>query len=173
MADLATRQKQLWALLCSFSDKPPMLRLSRTDDCLWICDLPRRMEAWGAVAEKLKAEGFTVWLNEQDRLWRIDLPLTDRLFRSDPAPVPLPGKADLHMLYSLYRLLLAHPAKEAEQPMPLVRALLKLTLLSPDERSHAVDRLHGLCAQRVNRRQPLPSAAAAALMQTIQREEQL
>ena len=173
MVDLAKRQKQLWMLICPFSEKPPMLRVSRTDDCLWVCDLPRRMEAWGAAAEKLKAEGFTVWLNEADRLWYIDLPLTDELFCNEPAPLPLPEKVELHMLYSLYRLLLAHPAKEAAQPMPLVRALLKLTLISTEDRIHAVERLHGLCAQRVNRRQPLPSAAAAALMQTIQKEEQL
>jgi hypothetical protein len=173
MADLACRQQQLWQLLCSFSEKPPMLRVSRTDDCLWVCDLPRRTGGLEAAAERLETEGFAVWLDETDRLWHIDLPLTDRLFCNRPTPIPLPQKAELHPLYSLYRLLLSHPSQEPEQPMPLVRALLKLTLLAQEERKHSTEKLHSLCAQRLNRRQPLPYAAAAVLMQTIQKEEQL
>lgn len=171
MADLSTRQQQLWQLLCETASKQPMLRLSRTDDCFWICDLPRRISDTAQIRTRLEAAGYSVTTGETDGLWHIDLSPTDVLY-TPPAERPcLPQRSALHTLYALCRLLLAHPAPQEEQPMPLVRALMKLSVLEAEERNRQAVKLYSLCAERLNRRLALPFAACGLLVKTIQEED--
>lgn len=148
-----------------------MLRLSRIDDCLWICDLPRRTNDPAAIRNLLEASGFRLLPSTADGLWRIDLSLEDAIFHIPAALPSVPYQDRLHTLYALCRLLEAHPAPLAEQPMPLMRAILKLTLLEPNEQARQASRLYTLCAERFNRRMPLPSSVCGILAETIQKEE--
>lgn len=173
MADLFTRQQELWQLLCSYAEKPPMLRLSRSDDCFWVCDLPRRESDPSAARAALARAGFAILPHTADGLWHIDLPPEDTLFCIQAKMPVLPQKQEQHTLYALCRLLLAHPAPLSRQPMDLVRALMKLTLLEPKETARQALRLYSLCAARLNRRQPLPAAACGLLVQTLQQEDNI
>lgn len=173
MVDLSTRQQQLWQLFCGHGNVQPMLRLSRTDDCFWICDLPRRISDTAQTKTVLEAAGFSVTQGGKDRLWHIDLLQSDELFAPPEQKLPMPRKDSLHTLYALCRLLLAHPAPMEHQPMPLVRALMKLSVLEGEERIKHTAKLHAICAERLNRRLPLPYAACGLLVKTIQREDAL
>lgn len=174
MADLLNRQEQLYRQLCEVSGCKPMLRLCRDDDSLWICDLPRRLsgEQAAQTAETLAEKGYAVQLDEQSRLWKIDLPVTDQLYAFCSDAGLLPQKEALHPAYALLRLLTAHPFSVETQPQDLLRAVLKLTARPLGDNRQAIENLHQQCAALLNRRQPLPAAASAALAQSIRKEEQ-
>lgn len=173
MAELLHRQQKLWQLLTEEAAIQPMLRISREDDCLWVCDLPRRadVEACEAIRQQAENTGFVIHLQEATRLWQIDLCLSDPLFGDAPA-LPLPKDENRHAAYGLYRLLKAHPSQPDQQPLPLLRAILKLTL-KPHQGSQAASlSLTSQCAVLLNRKQPLPSAACNALAQWICQEDE-
>lgn len=174
MADLLNRQEQLYRLLCEVSGCRPMLRLCRDDDSLWICDLPRRLSEKQVVqtATFLAEKGYAVQLDDRNRLWKIDLPVTDPLYASCSDAGLLPQKETLHPAYALLRLLAAHPSPVETQPRELLRAVLKLTAKPVGDNRQAVENLHQQCAALLNRRLPLPVAASAALAQSIRKEEQ-
>lgn len=174
MAELLHRQQKLWQLLTEHSAIQPMLRISREDDCLWVCDLPRRMDAEACENIRQRAEnaGFVIHLQEATRLWQIDLCPSDPLFGDAPA-LPLPEDEPRHTAYGLYRLLKAHPSQPDQQPLPLLRAILKLTLKPHQESQTAIFSLTSQCAALLNRKQPLPSAACNALAQWICQEDEL
>ena len=174
MVELLKRRQVLWQLLEHVSEKPPMLRLSRDDDCFWICDLPRRCSE--AICDDTKAKatqaGFVIHLDETSKLWRIDLTLTDTLFAVQPAQrVPFPRREALHPVYGLYRLLSAHPAPLEEQPRELLRGILKLTTQPPDDHTQTTQ-LTAQCAALLNRKRFLPSAACFALAHYIGQEDE-
>lgn len=173
MAELLHRQQKLWQLLTNDSAIQPMLRISREDDCLWVCDLPRRMDSDVCEAIRQRAEnaGFVIRLQEATRLWQIDLRPSDSLFGDAPALL-LPEDETRHAAYGLYRLLKAHPGKADQQPLPLLRAILKLTLKSHQESQVVSLSLTSQCAALLNRKQPLPSAACNALAQWICQEDE-
>lgn len=175
MVELALRQQQLWALLMEHSHIHPMLRVSREDDCLWICDLPRRVDAkvYDSVEQHLHNAGFIVSLNESSRLWHIDLPITDRLLKELSGVQTLfPKNESLHTAYALYQLLISHSSPQDRQPLPLLRSILKLTLKTPEEAQTAIVALTNQCAALLNRKQPLPSTVTGILAQWINQEDQ-
>ena len=173
MVELLHRQQKLWQLLTEHSAIQPMLRISREDDCLWVCDLPRRMDAEACETIRQQAEnaGFVIRLQESTRLWQIDLRPSDPLFGDAPTLL-LPEDETRHAAYGLYRLLKAHPSRPNQQPLPLLRAILKLTLKSHQESQAASLSLTSQCAALLNRKQPLPSAACNALAQWICQEDE-
>ena len=149
-----------------------MLRISRTDDCFWICDLPRRtsdlLPAKGALLEA----GYSVKDDEELRLWRIDLPNDDPIYHI-PLPKPaFPQRKETVPVYALWRLLSAHPSPFAHQPKALLRRIIKLVELPITERNAAAKRATEECAALLNRKQALPSAAAGVLAMTVIREEE-
>ena len=173
MVELMKRQQLLRRLLTEETAVQPMLRISREDDSLWVCDLPRRMDAEACEAIRQRAEnaGFTIHLQEATRLWQIDLCPTDPLFGNAPA-LPLPADENRHAAYGLYRLLKAHPSPPDQQPLPLLHAILKLTLKPHQESQTSVLALASQCAALLNRKLPLPSAACNALSQWICQEDE-
>lgn len=173
MAELMDRQQRLWDLLREYSPIQPMLRISREDDCLWICDLPRRLEeaVCETVRTHLEQNGFSVYLQEKTHLWQIDLLPTDALFTDESLHLlPFPDCERLHGAYALYRMLKKHPSPYEQQPVPLIRSILKLTLKPPEETSFFG--ITSQCAALLNRKQPLPSAACKTLAQWISQEDQ-
>ena len=174
MADFVQRQKTLYNLLCEASGLQPMLRISRDDDSLWVCDLPRRLpeEELQRIAKVLADNGYTVQHDQHSHLWKIDLPVTDFLYQHCSQLPPIPRKDSLHVVYALLRLMADHPSPVEEQPLHLLRAALKVTAQPSWENALAVQRLHQQCAALLNRRKPLPAAASAALAQYIRKEEQ-
>lgn len=174
MAELLRRQQVLWQLIREVSGQKAMLRLSRQDDCLWVCDLPRRLQNDDRmVAEsRLREAGFLVRFDETASLWQIDLPLNDPLYAAeDQEFLTFPQKEALHPIYALYRMLAAHPCPVDQQPVTLLRGLLKCTAFSPKENKSIIAQLTGQCAACLNRKQPLPAAACHALQQYICQED--
>lgn len=173
MAELLKCQQRLWQLITENTGIQPMLRISREDDCLWVCDLPRRADAavCGTISRRMEKAGFILRLQESTRLWQIDLCSSDALFGDAPV-LSLPADETLHAAYGLYRLLKAHPAPWEQQPLPLLRAIVKLTLKPHQVCQAALANLTGQCAALLNRKQPLPSAACHALAKWISQEDE-
>ncbi|MBE5793364.1 MAG: hypothetical protein E7323_01620 [Clostridiales bacterium] len=172
MVDLAKRQRKLWGLFQIDSPVQPMLRISRENDCYWICDLPRRVDhsICAVVRKQIEAAGFMVCFHEESQLWHIDLKPDDPLYTEIPAvPIPLPQNALFHPAYALYQMLKKHPSPFRQQPLPLLRSLLKFTLQPPQESQLLT--LTSQCAALLNRKQPLPYAACYALAQWICQED--
>lgn len=172
MGRLATRQKQLWALLCDHADCTPMLRISRTDDCCWVCDLPRRTADPAPAIAALRAAGYLLWEDDAQRLWKIDLPEDDPLYHLGKQVALFPQKKESLPLYALWRMLSAHPSPLAQQPKPLLRRILKLCELPAAEQEPVAKQITAECAALLNRKQPLPAAAAGVLAITITGEEE-
>lgn len=172
MADLSTRQNQLWQLLNAHCLRQPMLRICRTDDCYWVCDLVRHAADTGKARTALLEAGFTI-ADDTSALWKIDLSADDGLYRLPAGEIGLPQKEQLHALYALWRLLRSHPAPIGMQPMPVLRGVMKLTLLAEKERTAHAQRLHAACAALHNRRQPLPYSACGLLARTILKEDEI
>ena len=174
MVELALRQQQLWNALMDHSPLQPLLRISREDDCFWICDLPRRIDTAACEAAKKWVEeaGFIVTLHEQPRLWHIDLSPLDGLFEPESEPFSsLPKAENLHTVYALYRLLQTHQKEWNQQITPLLRSILKLTLKAPTDAQAAFITVTSQCAALLNRKQPLPTAACRALAQWMRQED--
>lgn len=174
MVELLKRQESLWQLIQNISGQKAMLRLSREDDCIWVCDLPRRLlHHERTLAEShLREAGFLVRFDETTSLWQIDLPLNDSLFAAEGnQPLPLPRKEILYPVYALYRMLAAHPCPAEQQPITLLRGLLKCTACSPEENKPKLAQLTSQCTACLNRKQPLPAAACHALQQYICQED--
>lgn len=173
MGELATRQKQLWALICELADCTPMLRMSRTEDCFWVCDLPRRSTDPEPVKAALQAAGYRLWEDNVLRLWKIDLSDDDPLYHADRQVSTFPRHEESLQLYALWRMLAAHPSPFVLQPKPLLRRILKLCELPITEQNKQIKQITAECAARLNRKQPLPYAAAGILAMTIEMEEKL
>lgn len=172
MGELAIRQKQLWALICDHADCLPMLRISRTDDCYWVCDLPRRTTKTAPAKNALQAAGYLLWEEEALHLWKIDLPENDPLYHMDKQDVAFPQKEEKLPLYALWRMLAAHPSPLAQQSKPLLRKILKLCEMPAAEQEHAAKQITAECAALINRKQSLPSAAVGVLAMIMIKEEE-
>lgn len=173
MGELAERQKKLWELLCASTGCKPMLRVSRTDDCYWICDAPRHLSDPEHTLSALTEASFLIEQDDSKKLWRIDLPMNDPLYLREELPVVFPKNENMLLIYALYRLLSSHPASPPHRPQPLLRRIVKATELSADEQSKAIRRIMIECAALVNRKQPLPSAATGLLASIIRKEEEI
>jgi len=147
--------------------KSPMLRVSREDDCLWVCDLPRRAANAEAVCITLTEMGFSVTLDKKSLLWKIDVLDYVAIDKPTPDEVGVPSDEDTHTAYTLFRLLRAHPAALDEQPVELIRSILKACELPPAQVESRLAEVHAQCAARLRRHQPLPAAAAGILYDYI------
>lgn len=171
MAELADRQKQLWMLIRAHADCIPMLRISRRDDCFWICDLPRRTTDFLPAKDALLEAGYSVKDNEKLRLWQIDLPKDDPIYHIITQKPAFPQKGETMLVYALWRMLAAHPSPFVQQPKALLRKIIKLPELPIAERNTAAKQAIEACAALLNRKQSLPSSAAGILAMTVLREE--
>lgn len=104
------------------------VRVCRTDDALWVSDLPRRSADWRETAQKLR--GFVWRLEEASQLLLLDWPTEawERALASLPERLPaLPAREALHPAYALCRLWMLHPGARTEDGMRLLRRVVKLT----------------------------------------------
>ncbi len=169
MADLMKQQQRLWKLLADETQRPPMLRLSRKDDCCWVCDLPRRVGECETTQRKLEAEGFAILSHAEDGLWHIDPCWQPATGASLP---PFPDEETLHTAYALLRLLWFHPCSpEAPQPMPLVRAIAKQCCIAPEQAASGFETLYESCAQLLREGKTLPALAGPYLQTYLDKEE--
>jgi len=102
------------------------VRVCRQKDALWVSDCPRRTKDLSAAEQALAALEVRARLDEENRLWYLDL--TERKWRemlqglSFEMPC-LPDDERLHPVFALCRLWLLHPHQEmALEP---VRAVWK------------------------------------------------
>ena len=151
--DLPSEQARIYELLGGF------VRVDRSDEALWISDLPRRMENVQDLGKKLLEAGFACRLDGKTRLWYIDW--TERRWEEMLAPYPhalppLPAADRLHPVYALCRLWMLHPSDRTPENLPMVRRVLKL-MNEPEEKLLAsVAAMHAQAA--ANLRSGIPSA---------------
>lgn len=147
------------------------VKLAEGDDALLVSDAPRRMVA-GALREaidRLQAEGYVAWITERDLL-AIDW--DEKRWHAFCEPrqtcetLTIPSDATRHALYALARLLAAHPAPRKEQPLTLLRALVKAATRK-DGLLKIAPAMLATCAVRLRQRETLPSAAAWLAVQAL------
>lgn len=146
---------------------PCFVRLSHTHDCLFVSDLPSRVDPSTVSAAISSLDGLGLIARNDGALLRLDgtLPLYERLLQDHPTePPPLPAEDRLHPAYALCCLLLLHPAPLERQPQEPLRQMLKL-METLDVRAllQAVGPLHAQCAEWLRKRLPLPFAAGQVL----------
>lgn len=140
------------------------VRLAEGNDALLVSDAPRRMVA-GALQEaidRLQAEHYVAWVTARNLLaidwdekrWRA---FCER--RQTCETLTIPSDETQHALYALARLLTVHPAPCNEQPLTLLRALVKAATRK-DGLLKIAPAMLATCAVRLRRRETLPSAAA-------------
>lgn len=150
------------------------VRDARDDQALWVTDYPMHATATDAARERLLALNVCYWLDEQSRLWQLDLTAEGyaRLCEGLPTqPPPMPCDDRLHYAYALCRLLLLHPAPLADQPLAPLRRVLKLYDGADERMLHAIPPLNELCAALLRQHQPLPTAAGRALALWLHQKE--
>ena len=136
-----------------------LLRVSRMDDCMWVCDLPRRMENVQELEEKLRENGFACSMDEKSRMWQIDWTESkwNALLADLPSDVPeMPADDGCHAAYALCRLWLAHPGQRTKENLPLLRRVIKLTAEKESLLLKAVPEMHQTAALHL--RTGVPSA---------------
>lgn len=140
------------------------VRVCRTDDALWISDLPRHMEMTVALEQALKKQGFCCRLDEKSRMWYVDCTLQrwQELLAPLPTEAAFPALERYHPAYALCRLWLSHPAELNEQSMPLLRRVAKLTMETEERLLDAIPALHQTAAMHL--RMGVPSAYGAGRM---------
>lgn len=140
------------------------VRVCRTDDALWISDLPRHAAITDALVDGMTQQGFCCRLDEKSRMWYVDCTLLrwQDLLGPLPTEAAFPALERYHAAYALCRLWLSHPAELNEQSMPLLRRLAKLTAGPEDQLLDAVPVLHQTAAMHM--RMGVPSAYGAGLM---------
>lgn len=163
MLDLHQIQTQAYEQLSS-EGVPCFLRICKSGDAIWVSDFPRRARSPSYAEEKLHALGLCCALHPETRLWYIDLSpaLYEALEQTLPTLAPaFPEDESLYPAYSLCRLLLAHPCSLHQQPMELVRAILKWTLRP--EQCALSKMLFETCALLLRQKRPLPHLAGRLL----------
>lgn len=137
------------------------LRLYGQDTHLFISDIPRRVsrDAFDGIRQALLQHGFSITADPSDLLL-IDLqPERWKTLLSTFTPrhpLAFPQDDALHGVYALRRLLHLHPAALEQQPMNLVRSVLK-RYTERDELLGLIPQLHAQCAQRLRQGEALPS----------------
>ncbi len=120
-------------------------------------------------------QGFTVQPDVQARLWRLDW--TPERWRQalDALPMDMPAlptRQALHGAYALCRLLLGHPAPLMEQPMHMLRCVLKRIQQGEDALLRDVPALYAQSAARLRMHQPLPYDAGRVLAAWLGQQEE-
>lgn len=150
------------------------VRICRSDDALWVCDLPRRMQNVQEEEEKLRRLGFVCTL--EDGLWKIDWTEERRnaLMEAYPERLPdFPLDERYHPAYALCRLWLLHPGKQTDENLPLLRRVLKLACDKEETMLKAIPSLHETAAEHLRRAIPCAHDAGRVLCQWLNdRKEQ-
>jgi hypothetical protein len=143
------------------------LRLYGQEQGLFVSDAARRssVQELAHIRGQLIAQGFTAQTNPSGLLLiNLQPGRWERLLRSFPhsESFRIPTDEGLLPVYALARLLIRHPAALENQPMDMIRAAFKryakkdgLPVLAP--------LLIAQCAQKIRRREPLPSSLADVL----------
>ena len=141
----------------------------------WVSDAPRRFapDALQKAAQRLVQQGFTVCLS-QNGLWYLDWADARWLSFLEPfaavQPAELPARESLHSVYTLARLLWAHPTPWPMQPKELLRPMLKAYPLLNEIEKQSPQWLEA-CAKRLRLHQALPSAGAGVLFAWLRQSE--
>ena len=152
------------------------LRLYGQDSFLYISDAPRKAasETLQILQNTMRERGFVSQISENNLLL-IDLqPIRWRMLLSTfPCfgVEPFPRDDRLLAVYALARLLSRHPSPLEIQPLEPVRAVLK-RYDQPNTLPALVPRLISQCAERLRRKQPLPSALADVLFTWLKEQKE-
>lgn len=171
--NLTTEQRRLYGLMPARARC--FVRLCRADDALWVSDLPRRLPEWRDTARRLEAEGFTCRLLEKERLLTVDLSGEAWARAVEPLPMgipPLPSRDALHPLYALCRIWLLHPCAWADEPLPVLRRVVKLTAGPEEALMRAAPQLHQAAAQSLREGTPCAYSAGRWLAQWLMEKEE-
>lgn len=156
MVDLTFLQQRLHIALQQIV--PCFLRVNTADDSLFISDFSRKRPDWKTAAKAAESLGFLAFLDEASQLLHFDLSWEkyEELSRMIFAQMPdFPADDEELPLFSLCRLLLAHPAPLSAQPMNLNRKILKL-IFYPRLFTSALPQLQAECAVLLRNHSPLP-----------------
>lgn len=162
--NLKSEQRRLYGLLPAGARC--FVRICADDRAMWVSDLPRRMPECEALKAELQREGFAVCADDEARLWYVDWTKQrwmDILSALPETVPPLPTLEKDHGVYALCRLWLAHPAPLAEETMPALRRVCKLTADAPDQMRRAVRALHEEAAVQLRCGKPVAHAAGWVL----------
>lgn len=140
---LKAEQRRLYALLPA--EARCFVRVCDDDGALWVSDLPRRMVDCERLKATLRKEGFEVRLDGDARLWYVDW--TEERWREMVGELPcelpeLPEKDMYHEAYALCRFWLLHPAPLAQEHLPVLRRVTKLTAQPMQKLLRSVRVLH-------------------------------
>ena len=162
--NLKSEQRRLYGLLPEHAHC--FVRICADDRALWVSDLPRRMPECGALKAELEREGFNICADDEAQLWYVDWTKQRWIEILSELPVtlpPLPVQEKDHGVYALCRLCLLHPAPLAEETMPALRRVCKLTAETPDKMRRAIRALHEETALQLRRGKPVAHAAGRVL----------
>lgn len=171
--NLTNEQRRLYGLMPE--QARCFVRLCRTDDALWVSDLPRRMPQWEETAKRLEAEGFAWQMRPEDALLAIDLSREAwaRAVQALPVAVPpLPSRDSLHPVYALCRLWLLHPCAWEDEPLPVLRRVAKLTAGPEKAVLRQVPGLHQMAAQSLREGAPCAYHAGRWLARWLLEKEE-
>lgn len=166
MIELRAFQTGLYKALCQNGENRCFLKLCADDGALWVTDLPKRCAAPERVAQALSALPVICNTDEKTGLWRLDFTPEEWQRRLDALPCalpPIPKDEALHAAYALCRLLLAHPSPLCEQPLAMIRAVVKAAQGKRETLLRAVPVWQGEAAILLRRHKPMPSAAGRIL----------
>ena len=161
---LKSEQRRLYELLPP--DARCFVRVCDDDGALWVSDLPRKYENHPSLIPGLADEGFSVRLDEKSRLWYVDWTQERWLKTLETLPLEMPlfpQKSELHEIYALCRLLLAHPAPLDDTQLPMLRRTAKWTVQQPGALSGSVQAAYEEAALRLREGKPVAHAAGRIL----------
>ena len=152
-----------------------MVKTSSNDKAMFVTDAPRHLTAQELCdAEASLLEKGFLCSNAGNDLWNVDpdearwqAMMADAKIVKD---CPFPDEDCLHELYSVARMLEAHPSPWPLQPREPFRAILK-RYHRPTELLRYAPILHQQCAVLLREHRALPSALAGLLFCWIIRNE--
>lgn len=152
------------------------VRFLDSEDALLISDAPRRLppEMLLSAENALRRGGWVVDGGDRS-LWRLDWSpdrwRTEIERLTQEPPTPLPTQETLWEPYALARLLAAHPAPPATQPVAMLRPMLQ-RWEKPAALLAIVPRLLQESAERLRKHRPLPTAGAGLLFAWLRATEE-
>ena len=172
LGDLRREANRLFGQ-AGFPARPPFLRRAKDHDCLLLSDAPRKLSHPSPAAELFARAGII--LAEGGGLWCLDAPPAwyDQLYASLPASAPeMPANGYYLPVWSLCRMLLAHPCPLALQPMTVIRETVKAMEAGEPGVLALADNMAPRLAVLLRRKQPLPTMAGGLMAQWLLEQSQ-